>query len=77
MKARSDYHAAFGRAAKALRKESKQTQQQVAEQMSVPATFVSDIERGVRNISLSTMLSLADALNCSLSVLVSRAERMR
>ena len=75
MKARSDYHAAFGRATKALRKESKQTQQQVADQMGVPATFVSDIERGVRNVSLSTMLNLADALGCTLSYLVSRAER--
>jgi transcriptional regulator with XRE-family HTH domain len=76
MDPRSPYHAVFGQATKALRKEAKLTQAQVAERMEVPATFVSDIERGVRNISLSTQLSLADALGVKLAAIVNRADRI-
>lgn len=79
MEPRSPYHAAFGQATKALRNEAKLTQVEVAERMDppVPATFLSDIERGVRNISLSTQLSLADALGVKLSAIVNRAERIQ
>ena len=76
MEPRSPYHAVFGQAVKATRKEAKLTQVQVAERMSVPASFVSDIERGVRNISLSTMLSLASALETKLVFIVDRAHRI-
>jgi len=75
---RSPYHAVFGEAVKAIRKEAKLTQVEVAERMSppTPATFVSDIERGVRNISLGTMLSLADALGVKLVTIINRADRL-
>jgi transcriptional regulator with XRE-family HTH domain len=76
MEPRSPYHAVFGQAVKAVRKEKKMTQQQVAERMEVPATFVSDIERGIRNPSLSTMLSLADALREPLALIINRAHRL-
>jgi transcriptional regulator with XRE-family HTH domain len=41
--------------------------------MGVPASFLSDIERGVRNVSLSTLLSLSAALKVKLSELFGRA----
>jgi transcriptional regulator with XRE-family HTH domain len=49
------------------------TQAQVAGLMDVPPTFLSDIERGVRNVSLSTLLSLSAALKVKLSELFKRA----
>lgn len=74
MPARSKAHAAFGRAAQALRSEKDLTQQDVAKKMKVPATFVSDIERGVRNPSLSTILALAKALGVKASEILGRAK---
>lgn len=75
MPPRSRAHAALGKAVKALRAEKGLTQVQVAERMKVPATFLSDIERGVRNPSWSTILSLAKALGVKPSEIVERAEK--
>ncbi len=75
MPPRSPYHARFGKAVKAIREEKKLTQAQVAGLMDVPATFLSDIERGVRNVSLSTLIALSKALNVKLSEIVKRAEK--
>jgi transcriptional regulator with XRE-family HTH domain len=75
MKPRSPFHARFGEAVKAIREEKKMTQAQVAELMDAPATFLSDIERGVRNVSLSTLISLSGALKVKLSEIVKRAEK--
>jgi transcriptional regulator with XRE-family HTH domain len=74
MAPRSKAHAALGNAVKALRTEQGLTQAQVAERMRVPATFLSDIERGIRNPSWSTMLSLSKALGVKPSEIVKRAE---
>lgn len=73
MPSRSKAHARFGQAARELREEQGLTQQFVAKQMKVPATFLSDIERGVRNPSLSTLLSLSKALGVKLSEITKRA----
>jgi transcriptional regulator with XRE-family HTH domain len=75
MPPRSKAHAALGKAAHDLRKEKGLTQVQVAKRMKVPATFLSDIERGVRNPSWSTILSLAKALGVKPSKIVERAEK--
>lgn len=40
----------------------------------MPSTFLSDIERGVRNVSLSTLIALSEALNVKLSKIFARAE---
>lgn len=73
MPPRSPYHARFGKAVKTIRKEKKLTQAQVAGRMDVPPTFLSDIERGVRNVSLSTLIALGKALNVKLSEIFKRA----
>jgi transcriptional regulator with XRE-family HTH domain len=75
MPPRSPFHSRFGEAAKAIREEKGMTQKKVAELMGVPATFLSDIERGVRNPALSTLISLANALKVKLSEIVKRAEK--
>jgi transcriptional regulator with XRE-family HTH domain len=74
MPPRSKAHAALGKAVHDLRKEKGLTQVQVAKRMKVPATFLSDIERGVRNPSWSTILSLSKALGVKPSEIVKRAE---
>jgi transcriptional regulator with XRE-family HTH domain len=73
MQPRSPFHSHFGEAVKAIREKKKMTQAQVSGRMNVPATFLSDIERGIRNPSLSTLISLANALNVKLSAIVKRA----
>jgi transcriptional regulator with XRE-family HTH domain len=75
MPPRSKAHAALGKAVHDLRKEKDLTQVQVAKRMKVPATFLSDIERGVRNPSWSTILSLSKALGVRPSEIVERAEK--
>lgn len=75
MAPRSKAHAALGRAVKALRKERGLTQAEVAEKMEVPATYLSDIERGIRNPSWTTILALAKALGVKPSEIVKLAER--
>lgn len=75
MPPRSKAHAALGKAVKSLRAEKGLTQVQVAKKMSVPATFLSDIERGIRNPSWSTILSLSMALGVKPSEIAKRAER--
>lgn len=74
MAARSKAHAAFGRAVKAIREEKKLTQAEVAKRMDAPDTFVSDIERGVRNPGLSTILALSKALGVKASEIHERAK---
>jgi transcriptional regulator with XRE-family HTH domain len=73
MPPRSPFHSRFGAAAKAIREEKGMTQAQVGDLMGVPATFLSDIERGIRNPSLSTILALTQALKIKLSELAARA----
>jgi transcriptional regulator with XRE-family HTH domain len=72
---RSKNHAAFGEAVKSLRKEKGLTQQQVSEAMDAPATYLSDIERGIRNPSWSTILALAEAMKVKPSEIAARAEK--
>jgi transcriptional regulator with XRE-family HTH domain len=71
---RSKAHAAFGQAVKELRDEKGLTQAEVAKRMDAPATFLSDIERGIRNPSLSTLLALGKALGTPLAQIVKRAK---
>jgi transcriptional regulator with XRE-family HTH domain len=63
----------LGEVVKAIREERGLTQVQVGKRMEVPATFVSDIERGIRNPSLSTLLALSEALKTKLSEITARA----
>lgn len=73
--ARSPEHEALGKAVRKLREEQGLTQEQLAEVSGMQATYLSDIERGVRNPAWSTVLVLAKALKVTASELASLAER--
>ncbi len=62
--------AEFGRRVRSRREQLGLSQMAVAERAEMHFTYVSDIERGVRNPSLNTMVKLAAALDADLSKLV-------
>jgi transcriptional regulator with XRE-family HTH domain len=74
MSARSEDHAALGRAIKAIRGEKKLTQKQVSEASGLRDTYISDIERGIRNPTWSAINQMADALGVQPSEIAKRSE---
>lgn len=52
----------FGQNAQSLRKERKLSQEKLAERAGLDATYISGIERGVRNPSVVAVVRLAGAL---------------
>lgn len=57
----------FGAAVRARRRELAWSQEELADRATLDRTYVSGIERGVRNPSLLTQQRLADALGVELS----------
>jgi transcriptional regulator with XRE-family HTH domain len=52
------------------RREAKQfTQEVLAEKTDLDRTYISDIERGTRNVSILNVVRIARALGCTLSAL--------
>jgi transcriptional regulator with XRE-family HTH domain len=49
------------------------SQMQLAQNASVHRSYVSDVERGIRNITLATLESIANALNTNSAVLLAEA----
>ncbi len=76
MPARSPAHAALGRAVRQLREKEKLTQEQLARASGLQPTYISDIERGVRNPTWSVVVAIADALDVAPSVLVALGEKL-
>ena len=60
----------FGARLRALRQERQLTQLRMAEDFGIDRSFISDVERGRKSISLSTLEILALGLNISLSELL-------
>jgi transcriptional regulator with XRE-family HTH domain len=60
----------FGKTVRRLREELGLSQQKVAEAANLSLNFVSDIERGVKSVTLATILKLAHALDCPPSELL-------
>ena len=71
---RSPAHLAYGRALRELRLERGLSQERLAHLSDLDRTYVSGIERGERNPSLTNILKLVDALDISLSELANKAE---
>ncbi len=65
--------AALGAALRELRKERGLSQDDFARKAGLHRTFISQTERGVRNVSLSSIVRLANALEVDASQLVARA----
>jgi transcriptional regulator with XRE-family HTH domain len=62
---------------RALRLESGWSQEQFAEICGLHRTYMGHVERGEKNISLSTMVRISDALNIPLSELLTENKSMR
>ncbi len=65
--AKPDIRERFGDAVRDRRETLGMTQEDLAEKASIHRTYVSDIERGSRNVSLINIERLAAALSTSMS----------
>ncbi|WP_309479340.1 helix-turn-helix domain-containing protein [Brevibacillus agri] len=52
----------FGAAIRKLRMEQKMTQEELAGRTGLHRTYISEVERGERNVSLENIVKLANAL---------------
>lgn len=77
MVASSQVSGAFGRVLRDQRDARKLSQEGLALAAGVDRTFVSQMERGVRQPTLTTLWKLASALGVSPATLVARMERLR
>ena len=67
--------AAFGKAVRKFRTDAAISQEQLAAKAGLNRTYVGDIERGERNVSVVNMQKLAKALGVKLSAIVTEMER--
>lgn len=65
---------AFGQAIRKLRMEQGISQEKFADLCNLHRTYISDIERGVRNISLENIDKMAIALNIRISDIFKEVE---
>jgi transcriptional regulator with XRE-family HTH domain len=70
-----DIRERFGLAVKAGREALGLTQEELADRAGIHRTYLSDVERGSRNVSLLNIERLASALDLEASDLLRRAER--
>jgi transcriptional regulator with XRE-family HTH domain len=75
MDRRSRLHTELGRAIRARREELGLSQERFAMQAQLDRTYLSGIERGERNPSLTNLARIADALGVNLGRLLEQAER--
>ena len=67
---------AFGLALRQVRKNHRLSQEMLGYRAGLHRTYVGDVERGRRNITLASARRLANALGISLSELVAIAEAL-
>lgn len=67
---------AVGQAVRRVRGQRQWSQEQLAAEALLHRTYISDIERGVRNASLTSLVRIADALEVKLSRLIAIAEQI-
>ncbi len=72
---RPDVRERFGFAVKLRREELGLTQEDLAEKAGIHRTYLSDVERGTRNLSLLNIERLAGALAVSMAELFAAVER--
>lgn len=66
---------AFGRALRRLRTANKLTQEQLAWTTKMSRVYISEMERGLREPSLTTLLRLADAFGITAATIVEEIEK--
>ena len=74
-RARPDVRERFGDAVRARREGLGLTQEELAGRAGIHRTYLSDVERGGRNLSLVTIERLAAALDVTMSELFAAVER--
>lgn len=74
MNSARDAKLAFGKALKACRTRAGISQEKLADLAGIHRTYMGDVERGERNISLVNLLRVADALEVRLSTLIRKME---
>jgi transcriptional regulator with XRE-family HTH domain len=74
MPIRSPAHAAFGDALRTIRKRRSLSQESLALKCDLDRTYISGIERGVRNPSLTNIFKIAAALEIDPTELFCRAQ---
>jgi len=67
----------FGAAVRKLREDKELTQEQLAEFSEMHVTYISQIERGIKNLSLFNIVRVAHALGVSPAELFAVAETER
>lgn len=67
---------AFGQVLKELRKEKGLSQEELAHESGLDRTFISLLERGKRQPSLGTIISIANILELSASNFVKKVEEI-
>jgi len=67
---------ALGEAVRNRRLELRLTQEELAFEVELHRTYITDIEGGLRNLSFLTLLRLVRGLNYSLTALMDDAESM-
>ena len=72
---RPDVRERFGDAVRARREELGLTQEDLADRAGIHRTYVSDVERGTRNVSLVNIERLAAALSETMAELFGRVDR--
>lgn len=70
-----DIRERFGFAIKVRREELELTQEDLAEKAGIHRTYLSDIERGSRNVSIINVERIAEALELAMSELFRLVER--
>jgi transcriptional regulator with XRE-family HTH domain len=71
---KADIRERFGDAIRVSREEAGMTQEELADKARMHRTYLSDIERGSRNVSLINIERLATALTISISQLFQRVD---
>jgi transcriptional regulator with XRE-family HTH domain len=71
----ADIRERFGFAVKVRREELGLTQEDLADRAGIHRTYLSDIERGSRNLSLINIDRIAAALSLTISSLFQQVER--
>ncbi|HEY9791295.1 MAG TPA: helix-turn-helix transcriptional regulator [Candidatus Obscuribacterales bacterium] len=67
---------ALGKAIKAKRRQLGMSQEILSEKSGLHRTYISDAERGSRNLSIQSMIRLAGGLDVPLSSLIAEAESL-
>ena len=60
----------FGENLKRIRKEMKLNQAEMAKEIGISQSYIADIERNRKNISLAVVLRIAEGLNISVNELI-------